>query len=356
MDKARAIGRRWSGPALLALGLAAFAATMPSAPALPHPPLQALWADWPLDPALLAALGFTVAVYLRGARRGPAVERPEPARIAAFLGGIFALMLALQSPVAEMAPHSFALDALAQLLLRTAAPALLAMANPAAALRRGLGAASLPAGALLRRLARPLPGTAIYVAVAYLWAWPAARDLALTNPLTRAAMDISLLGSGLCFFGALFDPRPEPASPTIGTQLLMVWGAELANVLLGYYLTYTSFPLYSAYAAHGLLWGVTPFTNEVYGGQTWWLCDTALIGLAAMVAIHRWARRETRPAPPDPAALRASQRASNRLVLLGLLGFVGVIVGIMGAGVVLYEVAYHRGVRHAPAISVNQIP
>lgn len=354
MGRTATSGRGWAGFALLALGFAA-AATLPAPPVLARAP----WRDWPLDPALLLSLGLVGLVYLRGARRLAAPARPTRGHIATFFGGLTALAVALQSPLAGMASHSFAIDALTQLLLRTLAPALLAMAVPGAALREGLGGALARWAGPVRRLGRPVPGTLVYVAVAYFWAWPAARDLALVDPLARAGMDLSLLGSGLAFFAALFDPRPEPAGPAIGTRLLMVWAAEIANVLLGYYLTYTIFPLYPAYAALGLLWGVSPLANEMYGGQTWWLCDTALIGVAAMVAIFRWARREERPPAPratELAAARAGQRASNRRVMLGLIGFVGLIVGIMGAGVVLYEVAYHRGVRRAPAIAVNQIP
>ncbi|MBW4091792.1 MAG: cytochrome c oxidase assembly protein [Proteobacteria bacterium] len=379
-----AAGRRLGGGIILAWALLAWAAIalvaglLPDSPGLLH---SAPWEVWPLDPAIAVPLVLCAAVYLRGARSAPA---PSAGRQAAFLGAIAALTLALQSPIFSMASRSFALDAVGQMLLRTVAPALLAMAAPMEALRRGVragnaqvaGAQAPPSGALwaarrgahraLRALAdglsRPLPATALYVGTAYVWAWPAARDGALLDPWMRGAMDLSFVLSGLAFFRALFDLRAEPAGPTIGTRLLMVWGAELGNILLGYFLTYTSLPLYRAYAAHGLLWGLTPLANQMYGGQTLWLCDTAMIGVAAMVVIFRWAREEDRLRGPrlhpgtDRAAWLARQRASNRRVVLGLLGFVAMIVGIMGASVVLYEVTYHRAVAHAPAVSVNQIP
>jgi len=373
MDTIAAARRRLGGwpflaTALLAWAAVALAATvLPDSAALLH---RAPWEVWPLDPAIAVPLILCIAVYRRGA--GRSVPAPSAGRRAAFLGAIAALALALQSPIASMATGSFALDAVAQMLLRTIAPALLAMAAPMATLGRGLRrherATAAPGGAL--RLARavanglshPLPATALYVGTAYFWAWPAARDAALLDPAVRAAMDLSFVLSGLAFFRALFDLRAEPAGPTIGTRLLMVWGAELGNILLGYFLTYTSLPLYGAYAAHGLLWGLSPLTNQMYGGQTLWLCDTAMIGACAMVVIFRWAREEDRLRGPrthpgaDRAAWRARQQASNRRVVLGLLGLVGMIVGIMGTGVVLYEVTYHRAVAHAPAISVNQIP
>lgn len=371
MDTIAAAGRRLGDWPFLAAALLAWAvialaaAALPDSPALLH---RAPWQVWPLDPAIAVPLILCAAVYLRGARRS--APAPSAGRQAAFLGAIAALALALQSPIFSMAPRSFALDAVAQMLLRTIAPALLAMAAPVETLGRGLRGrdAARPSGMLrlLRTVANglshPVPATALYVGTAYLWAWPVARDAALLDPWMHAAMDLSFVLSGLAFFRALFDLRPEPVGPTIGTRLLMVWGAELGNILLGYYLTYTSLPLYGAYAAHGLLWGLTPLANQMYGGQTLWLCDTAMIGVAAMVVIFRWARDEDRLRGPrlhpgsDRAAWLARQRASNRRVVLGLLGFVGMIVGIMGTSVVLYEVTYHRAVAHPPAISQNRIP
>lgn len=317
----------------------------------------ALWNRWPLTPWITLGLALAGATYLRGAAAETAGRR------AAFLGVLAALFLALQSPLAAMAPHSFSLDALVQMLLRTVVPALWVLAAPEAALRSGLAGMPPRASRDHRlRLGGPLVATLVFMATAYFWAWPAARDAALARPAVRALMDLSFLGSGWLFFRILFDLRPEPEGPGIGTRLLMVWGAELGNVVLGYYLTYISYPLYTGYAANGLLFGITPLSNQLYGGQTWWLCDTTAIALAAMAVIYRWACDEDRLRgrrhwlEGDPATRRARVAAANRKVLLGLLGVVVMILGMIGSSVVVYEVGYHRAVRHAPGISVNQIP
>ena len=334
----------WSG-GLAGMALAGWLATV-AAPA-------SVWARWPLAAPITLALILVAAIYLRGGRAEPAGRR------SAFLGGLAAVFLALQSPLAAMAPHSFAIDAVVQMLLRTVAPALLVLAAPVPALRAGLG---LPPASRRWPLGGATVASLVFVGAAYFWAWPAARDWAVLSALGRAAMAGCFLGSGLLFFRTLFDLRPEPAGPGIGTRLLMVWGAELGNVVLGYFLTYVSVPLYPAYAARGLWFGVSGFTNQIYGGQTWWLCDTAAIGLAAMVVIFRWARDEDRLRgrrhwlEHDPATRQARQRAANRRVVFGLLGFVTMILGVIGASVAVYEVGYHRAVGHGPTVSVNQIP
>ena len=364
-----------------ALGFVSWAVLALLAARLPHG-MAALrvapWAVWPLSPASGAALVLVAAIWARGVRAtGARTVSPgavSQGRQAAFAGGLAAIFLALQSPIAALAPHSFALLAVAHLLLRSVAPLLFVLAEPWAVLGRGLGLGEAALarigarlGARLAWLIRPVPATALFVATAYLWQQPRWQDRTLDSAPAQVALALSLLVSGTVFFAFLLGARPGDAYParrgaSLGAKLVMVWAAEVANILLGYFLTYSSLPIYPGFVRHGLIWGVTPLANQMYGGQTLWLCDTTMIALAAMLVIYRWASHEDRtyraPAGPaaDPALLRARQRTGNRKVVLGLLGFVGIILGVMAATVGLYEVKYHHAAPHARGVSVNQIP
>ena len=381
-----ATGDRPRGLALVvlsagALGFASWAVLALLAARLPHGMVAlraAPWAVWPLSPASGTVLVLVAAIWARGVRATAAGTASQGAvsqgRQAAFVGGLAAVFLALQSPIAALAPHSFALLAVAHLLLRSVAPLLFVLAEPWAVLGRGLGLreaalARLGArlGARLAWLIRPVPATTLFVAIAYVWQQPRWQDSTLDSPAAQAALALSLLVSGTVFFAFLLDARPLDAHPaprgaSLGAKLVMVWAAEVANILLGYFLTYSSLPIYPGFVRHGLIWGVTPLANQMYGGQTLWLCDTTMIALAAMLVIYRWASHEDRtyraPAGPaaDPALRRARQRAGNRKVVFGLLGFVGIILGVMAATVGLYEVKYHSAAPSAEHVSVNQIP
>ena len=393
-----ATGGTLRGAALwaVALGLVSWAVLALLAARLPHG-LAALraapWAVWPLSPASGVVLVLVAAIWARGVRAteaaalsqrpaSPGVVSPgsvSPGRRAAFAFGLMAIFFALQSPIAALAPHSFALLAVVHLLLRSVAPLLFVLAEPWAVLGRGLGLreaalARIRArlGARLAWLIRPVPATALFVATAYLWQQPRWQDATLDSAAAQAALSLSLLASGLVFFAFLldaprsdarpFDVHPAPHGASLGAKLVMIWAAEVANILLGYFLTYSSLPIYPGFVRHGLIWGVTPLANQMYGGQTLWLCDTTMIGLAAMLVIYRWASHEDRtyraPAGPaaDPALRRARQRSGNRKVVFGLLGFVGIILGVMAATVGVYEVKYHSAEPKAGQVSVNQIP
>ena len=83
------------------------------------PTLDAFLRSWPFDPWLLAGLGLTAGIYLRGwlalRRRNP--QRWHAGQLSAFLGGLAVIYLALASPIEPFAalsvasPHAPALAA-----------------------------------------------------------------------------------------------------------------------------------------------------------------------------------------------------------------------------------------------------
>ena len=104
------------------------------------PTLDAFLRSWPFDPWLLAALLLTAGVYLRGwlvlHRRDP--RRWHGGRLAAFLGGLAAIYLALASPIEPFAALLLQVHMVQHLLLMMVAPPLLWLGAPLFPLLRGL--------------------------------------------------------------------------------------------------------------------------------------------------------------------------------------------------------------------------
>src|SRR5262249_38820940 len=104
------------------------------------PTLDAALRSWPFDPWLLAALLLTAGAYLRGwlvlRRRAP--RRWQGGHLAAFLGGLAAVYLALASPIEPLADLLLAVHMAQHLLLMMVAPPLLWMGAPLFPLLRGL--------------------------------------------------------------------------------------------------------------------------------------------------------------------------------------------------------------------------
>src|SRR5260370_11455521 len=104
------------------------------------PVAAAVLASWTLDLKLLLLLLVVAALYLRGWLRLRA-ERPHkytPGRLAAFAGGLIAVLLALASPVDAFGGLLLQAHMIQHLLLIMVAPPLLLLGQPALPLLRGL--------------------------------------------------------------------------------------------------------------------------------------------------------------------------------------------------------------------------
>src|SRR5580704_10343578 len=106
------------------------------------PTLDAFLRSWPFDPWLLIGLLVCAGVYVRGwkalGRRDS--RRWHGGQVAAFLGGLAALYLALASPIEPFAALLLQVHMVQHLLLMMVAPPLLWLGAPLFPLLRGLPA------------------------------------------------------------------------------------------------------------------------------------------------------------------------------------------------------------------------
>src|SRR5437588_1434447 len=150
------------------------------------PTLDAFLRSWPFDPWLLLTLLVCAGIYFRGWK---ALHRRDSRRwhgghVAALLGGLAALYLALASPIEPFAALLLQVHMLQHLLLMMVAPPLLWLGAPMFPLLRGLPeqvrtywAAPLFRSrglrALFGRFTHPWCALPLYVAATWLWHLPA---------------------------------------------------------------------------------------------------------------------------------------------------------------------------------------
>ncbi|MBN9563493.1 MAG: cytochrome c oxidase assembly protein [Alphaproteobacteria bacterium] len=350
----------------LLLGAFGWAAMLAIASALPHGSSifeRNPWAAWQLTPAVSVPLLLAGALYVAGAWRGPG-RQGAGGRHAAFAAGLLTIFIALQSPIEGLADHSLAVHEVEHMLLRTVGPMLLVLADPQARLlrglpawlRRGLVAPSFSARAVrlpFGILAKPVVATALFVGVGAFWMLPRYHDLALADDRVHWLMHISLIVTGLLFFVRLLDPRHPPYGPSLAARLLMCWFAVITTILIGFAVTFSPHVLYPGYQSSGLLWGVSPRLNEIYGGQTGWIPGSMMLIVALLATVYRWARQEDRDADRRSrdadrvvvggAEFAATQRPRNRALALGLIGFAVMVLGLAFGSVLVYEASPHHG-------------
>jgi cytochrome c oxidase assembly factor CtaG len=248
------------------------------------PILDAALRSWPAEPWLLAALLLTGGIYVRGwrilARREP--SRWHAGRLAAFIGGLAVVYLALASPLEPFAPLLLQAHMAQHLLLMMAAPPLLWLGAPLMPLLRGLPqpirtywVAPLFRSRAVRRtfaaLTHPAIALPIFVAVTWLWHAPALYGLALRSGTWHEVQHACFLGAGLLFWYPVV--RPYPARPRWSAWLLMPYLilADVANTVLSALLTFSDQVLYPHYEQVPRLGGITALEDQAAAGVLMWV-------------------------------------------------------------------------------------
>jgi putative membrane protein len=334
-------------------------------------PGEAIMAMWQFEPEIVAGLLIAGALYIAGVRRG---APGKWWRHLLFFGGLLALAAALLSPIEPLADHVFAIHQVEHMLLRTIGPMLILLAQPQAALmrgmpewlRRGIFGPVVGSPAVRRAfsfLSRPLVATLLFVGISWFWMIPRWHDVAILNEAIHYTWHVTLLISGLFFFSTIFDPRPAPLGSPLPARLIMFWCAAMGNILLGAYLTFKSVPLYHAYDVMGRMFGLDAVTDEQIGGLTMWIPGCMMFAVSAILILHRWGVDEERTAErrrrmgtvEAHAARQATNLASsNRALAVGLGSFVVLVLFVALTSAVLYD--YELGTGRSLAGSVSSGP
>ena len=360
-------------PLAIAATLAA-AAAAPAAAHVGHAPHPESWSSWRIDPDI--ALGVLVAggVYLRGAlRRERARHPPAHWRHVAFLAGLGAVAIALESPVDPMAERLFWMHQVQHMLLRILAPLLIALSAPQAVLVAGLPRSwrrralapllrSARLDALWTAIRAPVPLFAIYVAALYVWQIPALHDFALLDEPTHWLMHVTMPAAGLMFWSAILDPRDPPQGWSHRVrQAALVFGI-FSNMALGAVTTLKTVELYPAYDLAGRLWGTPPMADESAGGFLIWAPSSMMLLVGILLVFNLWNRaeeRRLRRPPPrgrsNSAALERPETAEElRLMVDGPNRRTGRLLGAMSASVfaMVFSIAVVVHMLHAaPAMA-----
>ncbi len=248
------------------------------------PTLDAFLRSWPFDPWLLVGLLLTASIYVRGWLR---LHLRDPLRwqvgtLAAFLGGLAAIYLALASPIEPFSSLLLQVHMLQHLLLMMVAPPLLWLGMPLFPGLRGLPApirtywiAPLFRSPFLRKLGawltHPARALVIFVAVTWIWHIPPTYDLALRSTGWHYLQHLCFLGSGLIFWYPVV--RPYPSRPKWSAWLLAPYLilADVENTILSALLTFSNRVLYTHYEQVPRLGELTALDDQAAAGVLMWV-------------------------------------------------------------------------------------
>jgi cytochrome c oxidase assembly factor CtaG len=270
--------------------------------------------EWRLDVILI--LGTATALYIAGWWRLRRKGRRKLAtgwRLASYLSGITALVLALLSPIDALQSLLFLMHMIQHLLLMMIAPPLLWLGSPMPisvwglphTLRRSLGGL-LGRNALFRRglRAATTPFISWLVFVATLWGWhdPAAYDAALRITWLHDLEHITFFGAALLFWwhATTAAPRIHGSFP---------FAARVAYLLLAFFVNFVpsvplalaNQPIYTFYTEVPRLWGISALQDQRIGGVIMWIPGGMMYAGAILILIIRHLGQSD--AGPTPAMI-----------------------------------------------------
>ena len=285
----------------------------------PAPEFPQVLLAWSFDPIVITGLLATGVLYLWAVRRvnreHPANRQP-PHRSWLFMGGLFAIGVALLSPIEAYEGHLFSVHMIQHILLMfVAAPLLLAAGPITLALRisspdvRRRMLAVLQSR-LLHLVSFPVIAWILFAAVNWGWHFSVFYDQALESVPLHYFQHATFFGAALLFWWPVIGVDPSPWRLPHPVRLLYLFLAMPQNSFLGVALLSASTVLYPHYVTNVRDWGPTPLEDQQLGGMLMWVIgDLAfLAGMAVVVLL--WMRHEERRTARLDARLAAERAAA----------------------------------------------
>jgi putative membrane protein len=329
-----AVGRAVAGhpvvSLVLALGLLAVLAPTASAhgaDALVAPTPPEILLDWAFDPLVSIPVLLVGAAYLWAVRR---VDRAHPgntvprSRVIAFVAGLAAIEIALQSIIERYDTTLFSVHMVQHILLTLVAPPLLALGAPitlalrvaSPAVRHGVVLPILHSR-LLRLLSFPVFAWLVFASVMWGTHFSPIFNESLEQPLVHQLEHVAYLA---------VDPSPWRIPHPVRAMYLFLQMPQ--NTFLALAIYSAAAPLYPHYAAIRLPWAPSPLADQQIAGGLMWIVGDIIFIVAIVFTVVGWMRSEEREAvgrerreDAQIAAIRAREAAlADRLAADRLAG------------------------------------
>jgi cytochrome c oxidase assembly factor CtaG/ferredoxin len=249
-----------------------------------NPVAETIFRSWTPDYEAPAILLLTCALYARGWRR---LRRRRPrefgvARLASFLSGVAAILLAVASPLDAFAGLLLTAHMIQHLLLLMVAPPLLLYGAPYLPILRGLPARVLRHGAgpflaspelqwFGRKLTHPLVCWLAFTIASLTWHTPELYELALRSPFWHGVEHLCFLGAALLFWWPVIQPAPSRAQWPRWAMIPYLFLADFQNTALAAFLIFCDRAIYPSYAAAPRLLNLSPLEDQAAAGAVMWV-------------------------------------------------------------------------------------
>jgi putative membrane protein len=280
--------------------------------------------NWTGDPALAWVVCAGWLYWLGGRhnerRRSPAAGRW---RTTSFVAGLATIVVALNSPIHDLADKLLWVHMVQHILLVLVAPPLLALARPWNRMWHGLPlgfrrrsarvVTQSPRLAPIRRTAHilgdPVPSWLLFNVTFLAWHLPAAYDATLHSPLVHALEHATFFGTGLVFWTRVIDSPPWRSTLSDVGRAIYVGLALVVSWMLAVVLALATSPLYAPYAAEpSRPGGISALADQHLAAGMMWVPGSIPFTIVILFVAYRWLEPErghrpsgdTRPLAGNP--------------------------------------------------------
>ncbi|MCU1238946.1 MAG: yccM [Candidatus Solibacter sp.] len=268
------------------------------------PVAAAVLASWTLDLRAVCLLLVVASLYLRGwlRLRAELPHKYTAGRLAAFAGGLFALLSALASPVDAFGGLLLTAHMIQHLLLLMVAPALLLLGQPVLPLLRGLPRwvfkdalgpflASREFRQVGRAMVHPVVSWLALASVITIWHMSPVYELALRSQAWHEVEHACFFWAAIMFWWPVVGVWPGHAVWPRWTMIPYLALADLVNTGLSAVLSFSDHVLYPSYQLAPRLWGISALDDQATAGAIMWvpgsiafLVPAVILGMRALEA------------------------------------------------------------------------
>jgi putative membrane protein len=245
---------------------------------------------WTFSAPVLIPIAAYAWFYIRRFREVRRTSGPRGAgarHLAAFIGAIVVILIALVSPLDRLGEdYLFSAHMVQHLLLGDIAP-LLVLLSLSRVIMRPLTRRLQSVERALGPLAHPATALLLWLALIYFWHIPALYDAALGNSALHALQHVSFFTAGLLVWWPLIQPVPMRNRLSGMWTFGYIGAAKLGLASLGLFLTWTSTVVYTYYQHVPRVWGLNAVTDQNVGGAIMMVEQSVLLVSVLAVVFGR---------------------------------------------------------------------
>jgi putative membrane protein len=264
------------------------------------PEVQTVLQSWTLPVPVTLALVLAGSVYLRGwiRLRGLLPNVASTSRLMCFLSGVFALWIAVGSPLAAFDDELLSIHMVQHILLMAVAPPLILLGAPALPLLHGLPQSIVRSalGPLLRWPAMHWLGHTLthpvfcwLAATVTLIAWhsPSAFEFALRSDFWHEVEHTCFFATSILFWWPVVQPWPSVARWPQWSIPVYLFTGMMANDALSAFLAFCDRVLYPSYASASRIVAISPLDDQALAGALMWVFSSFVYLLPAVAITLR---------------------------------------------------------------------